>query len=496
VKQYIKYSVRIIFWALFIAVLGFILIRGIVLDGKIEYIYDFSKPNFYISELKPEDRVESVECTVRAGFQRECSQRITGDPVYFSVKPSRRFEKAVVSVKFRMPESQTVKQPNVIELGILKDNLLKRYELKPLDNRILDSISSEWKTLRQGDTILLQREMAYPDINSFLDNLPDPREIAAYNFVLKPRYLLAGYGPGNGNHAIPYHLRGAFQIYTYIKDENLDFNFEFSDLNRDTVHEKIDITVYYLDEPIFSRRIDGDINDTDNGAVSDLGKTEIKIPGLPEGAYKLEIRTNDDIMTRKLATKQNKFVFSDKLWFSGSAENPRPGGAGKIYTDSKIIHFNTTNPASLQTISVNGSELRISQTYKQYSFENHSALAEVAFSSPDFILAGNGMFAFNTEEFFDPRVGKVDDFFDPAETNINYIIADYAYPQSDAGWKYSSVEFDLSSAYSEEGRYGFIISIPGLRADDDKQDYLEISSIKINLQGKSIWQFLGSKIKR
>jgi hypothetical protein len=60
---------------------------------------------------------------------------IVGDPVYFSVFTPRSFEKAELTVVYR--DRLDIDTP-LIEAGVLADNVVWRYDLKPLDNKSLD----------------------------------------------------------------------------------------------------------------------------------------------------------------------------------------------------------------------------------------------------------------------------------------------------------------------------------------------------------------------
>ena len=199
------------------------------------------------------------------------------------------------------------------------------------------------------------------------------------------------------------------------------------------------------------------------------------------------------VITKNIITKQQKLAFINKLWLAD-------GGNSNIvlYTDSREIRAQTVNPGSLQTIEAGGSELVIGETYKQFSVEvgeepssEASELSSVVLEKDDVILAGDGVFSFSESGFIDPKFKKVDANLDVNKDGINYVLANYKIPQDDGEWKIAQVEFDLKKAYSENGKYGFLISIPGLRADDGIDDYVEIGEIKIDLTGKSLFENLG-----
>ncbi|MFA6514502.1 MAG: hypothetical protein WCT50_04430 [Patescibacteria group bacterium] len=51
-----------------------------------------------------------------------------------------------------------------------------------------------------------------------------------------------------------------------------------------------------------------------------------------------------------------------------------------------------------------------------------------------------------------------------------------------------SVEFDLKGAYRVNGKYGFAIVLPNLKANDTLNDYLEISEVRAEFSGRTLGQ--------
>jgi hypothetical protein len=81
------------------------------------------------------------------------------------------------------------------------------------------------------------------------------------------------------------------------------------------------------------------------------------------------------------------------------------------------------------------------------------------------------------------------------EEEMEYVLTDYKKWSRQGEWKVKETAFDLGSAYSEDGKYRFLISIPGLKEDDDIDDYVIIDEIKIELKGDSILEILKRKLK-
>ena len=499
-------KLRIFLWLILAGIVGWLLYMAVSPSGKISYVYDFSKDNYFISRLTPKERIVET--------QNFASARIIGDPVYFTLRVPRRFDKAKLILKYKRqdkgtepPIGNSVPLP-IIEAGILADKKIWRYDLQPVENKIIDQLAMAWDVISEEGTMLLQREKKYNSIDEFfrsrrtslglVNNLPARNEIALYNYNLQQEFLLKDYEPYNvgiqdfasmQNFA---PLRGPYQFYTYIKNEDLDFTFIFQDLNKNKDSDPIDLHLYYNNQLIDSRHLDDDGITDDNGQSTDCGEIGLKLANLPEGVYKIELRVNDDIITKSITTKQQKLAFINKLWLAdGDCSDIN------LWTDSKLINAQTVNPGSLQAIKVYSapsavaefgaeSELTIEQTYKQFSATVIGSTTELTLEKDDVILSGNGVFSFSRDSLINPDFKKVDSYLDINNGGINYILAKYDFPKEEDNWKIAQAEFDLTKAYSEDGKYNFLISIPGLRADDGVDDWVELGKIKVELEGVSL----------
>ncbi|MCK4554646.1 hypothetical protein KAU19_06855 [Candidatus Parcubacteria bacterium] len=513
-KNIIK--LRIFLWLVLVGVVGWLLYMAVVPSGKISYTYDFTKDSYFIKKLTPEERVKPI-----VGGK----QTIIGDPVYFALRTPRRFNKARLTLKYRhnkdteCPIGHSVSGCiPVIEAGILVDKTIWRYNLQPIENRIIDELAMAWNVINENGIMLLQREKKYNSINDFLNNISVKisenqwSEIALYNYNLKQEFLLADYAPINNaaetniegeipESSLQYlSLRGPYQFYTYIKSEDFDFIFSFYDLNKNQDSDPIDLHLYYDNQLIDSKHLDDDGITDDSGALADERSVEFHLANLPEGVYKIELRVNDDIITKSITTKQQKMAFINKLWLADGGNNDI-----NLYTDSKLINAQTVNPGSLQTIKIISSApsaaaalgaINIDQTYKQFSATVSSSTTKLTLEKDDMILSGSGVFSFSRDSLINPNFKKVDSYLDIDNNGINYVLAKYDLPMEEnatpnlpkgnsggQGWKIAFAEFDLTKAYREDNKYSFLISIPGLRADDDMDDWIEIDEISIDLEG-------------
>lgn len=129
-------KLRIFLWSTLILVVAWLLYMGVVPFGKISYVYDFTKENYFIRKLAPESRVLPV---------KNGSQIIIEDPIYFIARTSRTFDKAVVTLKYKSKTDLPL-----VQLGVLMDKSAWNYELKPIENKTLDGYlaprtEGDWK---------------------------------------------------------------------------------------------------------------------------------------------------------------------------------------------------------------------------------------------------------------------------------------------------------------------------------------------------------------
>lgn len=339
-----------------------------------------------------------------------------------------------------------------------------------------------WDATESDGLLFLQREKKYDTVSAFLDNLPDREQIAVYNYTPASDYLIPAYASSSETEALTIALRGSYQFYTYIKNEDLNFDFGLVDLNLNRDSDPVAINLYYNNALIASRRLDDDGIAEESGVASDLRQVEINEPNLPEGAYKLEFKANDDIITKEIITKQSKLAFINNLRLADSGNDNIV-----LYTDSSELHAKTTNPAKLQTIRFDGGGLEIKETYRQYDAYPDASTTKVVLAQDDVYLSGDGVFSFSRSALINPAFKKVKASLDINRAGINYVLAGYMVPADKDGWSIARAGFDLTGAYRENGQYSFIISIPGLKGDDNIDDYVEVGEIKVELQGITLY---------
>lgn len=460
------YKIRITLWLILGLITASLLYLGIVPGGKISYS-GVPGGDFFIKKLSPAERLDRG--------------RVIGDPAYFSLKAPRRFERAQIILEYEKKGDLPI-----IELGVLADKR-GNYDLKPVENNILDNLG--WERILEDDLTLYQRDKRYGSIKEFLASPPASGEIAVYNHDLDLDYKMADYEPNKEPYIFDRPLRGPFKFFTYIKAEDLDFKFMVSDLNKNKESDVADIDVYRDGKLIHSQHLDDDGITGDSGRTKEDREVGLKLSDLPEGVYKIELKAGDDIITKKIETSNKKMAFLNKIWLADDNKDNV-----KIYTDSKFIAAQTVNPGRLQKIKIGNDGMQLKNTFDQERVKTDYSFKEISLEKDDVILAGDGVFAFSQDSFFSPAVKKINSNTEVDKDGINYILADYRSPEVRGNSKIAIIDFDLNNVYQEKGRYGFLVSVPGLRAEDGAEDGLSIKNIRINLEGKNIIEFIKKKL--
>jgi len=464
----INIKIRIIFWAILLLAIFWFLAGGVVPSGEISYSKDFKKENDFIQKLSPAERVQTTE---------DGGQRIIANPVYFSLRTPRTFDQAKVTIRYK----NDYKIP-LIELGTLVDNTVWRYDLKPIENSLLDDLETSWQKIFFNGVSFYQKNSDYGSIESFLSSLPDNEKIATYNYFLKSEYKIADYSSSSKPQKLSGFrpLQGGWQALTYISGEDIDFKFVLEDQNHNDDQDSVEIFLYYKNEIIDSLLLE----DTEDIRDQDRFSAHFKAPNLPEGVYKIELKANDDIITNVLITPQTKFSLFGKFELAKKEKKNF-----KIFTDSQQVSFTTVYPDRLQTIELASTSVEILQTYKQFSSilktqSTSTKLVELSLEGDGLIMGGDGAFAFAESAYFNPNIQKAIAPLDFEQSGINYVISRYQVPENSGEWKVKTQSFDLKSAYREKGKYSFIISVPDLKIKDEK--YLEINEIKVHLSGRTL----------
>lgn len=476
------YLVRI---AIVIIILSAITILAILLylsfapfGKKITYRYDNGEGPGFIKGLYPARRIPIV-------FEKGSPFRVLrANLAYFDVRLPRllgKFKSATVTIKFR---NQNQKE---FMVG-LKDRPKWHYLFKPLDNKLLNYLN--WNIVRDGSLTLMQKRRVFSNPRKFLIYPPDNSVIA--NYFFDPNYLKVrtsepkDYVRSGTGLSIENTLRGPHVFYTYVKNEPIDFTIEKQDLNWRRGADPLVISIYRNNMIVFSKRIPDDgVTDDSRQARSPLvGSVRIS---LREGVYKVKLSCSNDVLIKRILTKQHLLVFENRLFLAGNrdAYGTMQTKPSTLYTDARGINIKTVSIAGFQEVSVGGQRLQINEIGRLYSASLPPGIKEIVSSRNDLVVKGPGFYSFSRESFFQPISYKVIEFDEKLNLDdIDFIATTYTLPSEEDGWLINQQTFDLSQAYVQDGVLRFALYAPGL---SKKRNEIWIDYIEVTLKKPSIF---------
>ncbi len=483
--------------SLFILFLGLIFAYFFILispNGMFFISHDFSKNIFsaksFVSDIRPGERID---------FENKNSLIIKAEPVYFSIYSPRNFDKMEVLIRYKNKLSSLTP---IIELGLLKDKASNIYDLKPIENSIIEKNMENWYKIPNDDNLLiLQRENNYNNDKEFFNDLYKNNLVACndindclllYNYKYQPNFKL--------NHfldqeiIIEQNLRGSHRFFVYFANKDNELEIEFKDINLDSGFDNIEIRIYKENELIKKEVLIDDSNNISNLKLNEaLKKSDSKKISLSDylkqsSLYKIEIITTNDTIINEIKSSSDRIVFINSLWPVSDLIN------NNYYTKSQVLNAKTYQADSFSTIKFDNNDLALDKSYTNFYIESkNNYLKNIELNKSDIILSVNGYISLDKNTFFSPQINSLDRFIDVNDKS--YLIADYDYVNIlENEYKEAKIQFDLKGVKRNMGKYNLVFSIPGLELteemieDNHYNKYLEIEAMEIKFTGKSVIQ--------
>ena len=286
-----------------IVLFGWLLWQDLVPTGRLSVSYDVGDLSPFVNRLLPGERALSP-MKLPGG---EWAQQVIDEPTYFTVEPPRHFD----SIELELVWSNEAVP--IVEIGGVASEDGTQILLEPLQNLLIEQ--SDWSRIEAEGTVLLQREATYDSIEQFVTNAPRD-QIATYHYDLERPYNLAYYWPTFWQRTINVSLRGSHQFKTYIKNETLNFDIAYQDMNREDGSDSVSVIVTdWTGTEVVRETIADDNNIYGNSNATGLHHVEIEAPDLAEGVYKVELRGGGEIFFRTVTTTQQKIVFLNNFYF-------------------------------------------------------------------------------------------------------------------------------------------------------------------------------------
>jgi len=412
-------------------------------------------------------------------FLKEKNIKMIGDPLYFSLYSPRNFDKLNLEIKFK---ANLDENNPVIEAGLLVNKDLFHYQLKPVYNFWLEDYKSDWQKISQDD-----------DIEKLLiDNcqeIPLNFCLAQYNLDKNERNYLPRFSTDKETKNIKHDLalRGHHSFYIYLKDDSdLNLKLQAKDLNLNQDKSPITIDVYSYNDLIYSEIFpDNRLEEKGSRETSDYFDLEVFLSSLPEGFYRLDLKANDDIVFNNLSIESSILSWRRRLWFYHEIDREI-----NLLTDSKVLQVKVQNPSAFQDLIFANENLKLKELYKQYEImnkdNNDDLYYNISFKGGGLLLEGPGVFAFSEDKLFNPNYSRLDRFY---QKQAKFVFDNYEeVKRLDDGYYLANLNFDLAGVYREDNKYNLIISVPGLRVEDKRENFVEIKNIKAIFSGKTLFE--------
>lgn len=390
---------------------------------------------------------------------------VKGDPLYFSLYSPRKFEKLDVEIIF---QPQFIDNISDISLGLLVNKELWQYNLQSIYNLALDKFQ-DYHSIYEEPLLLLQKEKQFKTIAEWRRAFNESGPSLCQDKKFYQCLAVSNLEPEQKRQIKPYYnlthleketidlslaLKGRHSFFIYLNEEDsLDLLLEFSSLKEE---EKILVEILKEDYNIYNYQ---------NDSLEDL---EISLSNLGEGVYQVNILISDDIFIDRLKTQARALVFKNRFW-------PNIEESLDLISDEKDLYLKLLSPENRQEIFFAGEGYKIDELFIQHSLEAREAkIYSINLNKASLLLENKGYFSLKENLLFNPGLGRLESSQEPDFVLTNYILPEKL---SDNFLK-ASASFDLSNSFYEDNLYNFIISVPGLRAEDDLNNHLIVKDIK------------------
>lgn len=489
-------SATIIKWLIIVFPLGFMawfMSSYFFLSGVGTFVNDFCSSSREISRLGPWDRLTPKDADDR------CVVTMIQSPVSFDVKAPRWFQSAKFSITF------DPKKENVLLFGVRRRDLIT-IDITPIYSRLLQD--DRWKIVMDNGIALYQKTNEFQSVGSFLSDIEKNknRKIATLDYPLPIRKKIEGYEPTEGMIKISKTLRGPHAFSVYVKNEPLVVTIEKQDLNNVEGKDPLLIEASEFGKPLKTVVLADDGIDIGGGKERGAMQSEtFTLPGLEQGAYRIELKTTDDVLIRSIASSSEKIVFHDHIFLADNKEYlpdiDESNQETRLTTVGKDLAFWTSHPNGFQTINFNGAEQIIDRANKVYEMNDIPNPAQIVIPKNDVIVEMNGLFAFERNQFFDPLPDALFPLEQKSDTDyddVEFAIARYSPAVTQRTGLINTASFDLNPFLSDDFQTRAFFIVPAFVEQSAGIDIqrIEAQFRKPPITIKNIRERLTNAIKR
>ena len=220
----------------------------------------------------------------------------------------------------------------------------------------------------------------------------------------------------------------------------------------------------------------------------------LKVKGLQEGTYRLEITNNGDVLIKKISINQNKIV-TNHLFLADNELYKTKAKPVKLFTKgNKPIIFKTLHKEGIQEIKVNDDILKIEEQDREFNYKfktSDNVFKEVVTEKNDIIIKSTNFFSFSEESYFEPlkyNIVPLTHDNEWLENNVDFILTTYKLPKKeDNNWVLGATEFYSGDLYKNNNKINMAINIPHLLKESSKNELVSIDWIKVTIFKEGIF---------
>lgn len=463
---------RCLIWFVPIALFVWVAALALDLDGHTQVVWKPGAMSPFIHGLRPTGRVTLHDGVIS----------LMGDPVYLSVTPPGNYERAMITTTFSASE-----QP-VVELGATVDAKAGQIVLKPLRHRTLDALA--WPSLTSGDLTLWQRTPRYDSVEAFLNDPPPLASITTYHASLAEDAALASaWTIGAGASLTQVSLRGFHEFVAATDGRDVELEVEYQDMNRNPGADPVSVRVYQGGRLLAEARRDDDGVEGDVQAALGRQTVRVAVRDVEAGLVKVELNAGNDVYWRAVRSSLPRMAFVRTVTVGDEVGFLPQSRAVTLFTNAQHMTLYTRHAEGVQTVRVGSRTVDIVVPHARYDVENvDGGVVRVDIPRGDLVVETDGMVAFAREAFFDPFPVRLDDRTDLDRRGVDYVLAQYASPVSNAstaeearlGVVEASAEFELGNLEREgSGALRFVYSLPRV---SDRGASVDITRIRVDFE--------------
>ncbi len=385
------------------------------MDGKSPWIFPFL----------PSERVS------QPGAQPDgwSGQRLTGDPVYASVRVPGPYESADVSIEYRVD-----RQP-LLEFGTSQQADGSSATMIPMYSAELNH--TDWHAVTTG------QQKGYVRNGTSDDRLLStiPTDLAVWNATGTMPLM---FDPAFDATTTQVSLRGSHDFYFVPSGGKISASFVYQIANRKEGNDVVSFRVYRGDQEIgdkaYTLRLS---NETQMGAPL---TRDITLDDATPGVYRISIFAPDDVFIREVKTTSKHWVVGPRLYAGDTVGYLKDQLPVNVWTNSRHLVAETFHKEGLQTITFGPKTGPLQRTHATLRLDRTDDAPVVALNAPkgDIRYVLDGYVAFQKDAFFEPKPRRFTDATLVDPEHLDAVLTTYVPPvQLPDGWLKSTFHLPL-----------------------------------------------------